>query len=282
MRLTKVVITDPYLANAFELELHYLRSFDVDRLIAGFRETKGLFTKAQKYPGWESTEIRGHTLGHFMKALAQAYAQTRDSSLLDKLQYIVCELSLCQFEDGYLSAFPETLFDNVENKKPAWVPWYTMHKIVAGLIEIYHVTQSSEAYRIVEKLGDWVANRTSRWSKELQATVLKVEYGGMNDCLYDLYKITGYRRHLDAAHQFDELPLFCDMAQKTDWAVVLDSGFLGKLDWLEYSLKRSLGTGPSNQDQELGTAQVIGTIADIQRYESNSITIRQILKGMMG
>jgi Ser/Thr protein kinase RdoA (MazF antagonist) len=73
----------------------------------------------------------------------------------------------------------------------------------------------------------------------------------------------------------------CDMAQKTDWGVVLESGFLGKLDWLEYNLKRSL-EGHSYQDQELGTAQVTGTITDIQRYESNSITIRRILNGMLG
>lgn len=214
--LDQVTLTGEYQVNAFEKEIQYLRSYDVDRLLAGFRETKGLAPKAEKYPGWENTEIRGHTFGHYLKALAQAYSQLRDPALKERLSYIVSELSQCQFSNGYLSAFPETLIDNVEKKQPAWVPWYTMHKIIAGIIAIYHATKSQEAFDIAVRLGDWVASRTSRWSDELQATVLAVEYGGMNDCLYDLYKISGSRKHLDAAHKFDELPLFEAIQQGRD------------------------------------------------------------------
>ncbi|MEK3884360.1 beta-L-arabinofuranosidase domain-containing protein [Paenibacillus sp. PL2-23] len=206
--LDQVRLTEAYHTNAAQKELQYLYSYELDRLLAGFRETKGLEPKAPKYPGWEDTEIRGHTLGHYMTACAQAYAASKDPVMLDRLQYLVAELSQCQLDSGYLSAYPEVLIDNVENRQPAWVPWYTMHKIIAGLISIYHATGSKEAFDVVSRLGDWVASRTSRWTKELQATVLAVEYGGMNDCLYDLYQITGHKRHLDAAHQFDELPLF--------------------------------------------------------------------------
>jgi uncharacterized protein len=206
--LGQVKLTGDYQANAFKKELQYLQDYDPDRLLAGFRETKGLEPKAEKYPGWENTEIRGHTLGHYLTACAQAYAQTKDPELLNRLTYMVSELSLCQFESGYLSAFPETLIDNVENRQPAWVPWYTMHKTIAGLISVYHATHSQAAFDTVTRLGDWAASRTSRWSEELQAVVLSVEYGGMNDCLYDLYKISGSQGHLDAAHKFDELPLF--------------------------------------------------------------------------
>lgn len=214
--LDQVTLTGEYYINAFEKELHYLRSYDIDRLLAGFRETRGLVPKAEKYPGWENTEIRGHTFGHYMTALAQAYSQTKDPAFMEKLLYIVSELSQCQFNSGYLSAFPETLIDNVENKQPAWVPWYTMHKIIAGLITVYHATQSQAALNIVVRLGDWVASRTSLWSDELQATVLAVEYGGMNDSLYDLYKISGSQKHLDAAHRFDELPMFEAIRQGRD------------------------------------------------------------------
>lgn len=206
--LEQVVLTGEYHVNAFAKELQYLNSYDVDRLLAGFRENRGLEPKAEKYPGWEDTEIRGHTLGHFLTACAQAYSNTKDPVMLEKLSYMASELSLCQFESGYLSAFPESLIDNIEKKQPAWVPWYTMHKIIAGLISVYHATQSRIAFDTVVRLGDWVASRTSRWSDELQATVLAVEYGGMNDCLYDLYKISGDQKHLEAAHKFDELPLF--------------------------------------------------------------------------
>lgn len=214
--LNQVTLTGEYHVNAFEKELHYLRSYDTDRLLAGFRETRGLVPKAEKYPGWENTEIRGHTFGHYMTALAQAYSHTNEQALMEKLSYIISELSECQFDSGYLSAFPETLIENVEKKQPAWVPWYTMHKIIAGLISVYHATQLQVAFDIVVRLGDWVASRTSRWSDELRATVLAVEYGGMNDCLYDLYKISGSLKHLEAAHQFDELPLFEAIQQGRD------------------------------------------------------------------
>ncbi|MDQ0110692.1 glycoside hydrolase family 127 protein [Paenibacillus harenae] len=214
--LERVVLTGAYHVNAFAKELDYLKSYNIDRLLAGFRTNRGLEPKAEIYPGWENTEIRGHTLGHYLTALSQAYANTKDPVLLEKLAYLSSELAQCQFESGYLSAFPEKLIDNVENRQPAWVPWYTMHKIIAGLISVYRATGSKVALDTVVRLGDWVASRTSRWSDELQATVLAVEYGGMNDCLYDLYKITGDAKHLDAAHKFDELPLFEATAQGRD------------------------------------------------------------------
>ncbi|MFD2701180.1 beta-L-arabinofuranosidase domain-containing protein [Paenibacillus shunpengii] len=214
--MNQVHLTGEFHINAFAKELDYLHSYDLDRLLAGFRENRGLPPKAGKYPGWEDTEIRGHTLGHFMTACAQAYEQTSDPDLLKKLEYIIAELAQCQFESGYLSAFPESLIDNIEKRQPAWVPWYTIHKLIAGLIAVYQGTQLADAKRIVCKLGDWVALRTSRWSHELQTIVLSVEYGGMNDCLYDLFKISSDPKHLEAAHKFDEIPLFKAIAQGAD------------------------------------------------------------------
>ncbi|MBP1907536.1 DUF1680 family protein [Paenibacillus turicensis] len=206
--MNQVQMTDTYISNAFDKEYRYLKNYELDRLLSAFRQTRGLAPKAANYPGWENTEIRGHTLGHYMTAIAQAYLNSHDSEFLDKINYILDDLEICQFESGYLSAFPEQLFDNVENKQPAWVPWYTMHKIIAGLGAIYKVTQHATAYKIVSQLGDWVYNRSSAWSPEVHQQVLSVEYGGMNDCLYELYKITKNENHLFAAHQFDELTLF--------------------------------------------------------------------------
>ncbi|MBS5937642.1 beta-L-arabinofuranosidase domain-containing protein [Clostridium sp.] len=214
--MDKVETLDDYYINSLNKEIEYLKEYDSDRLLAGFFETRGLEPKGTKYPGWESTEIRGHTLGHYLTAIAQAYENSKDEELLNKINYIIDGLSISQFDSGYLSAFPETLFDNVESSKPAWVPWYTMHKIIAGLIDVYKLTDNEKAYDISVKLGEWVYNRTSKWTPQVQNTVLSVEYGGMNDCLYELYKISGNENYIDAAHKFDEVNLFTSIQQGND------------------------------------------------------------------
>jgi DUF1680 family protein len=214
--MSQVQLTDPYLTNAFLKEIEYLKSFNSDKLLSFFRKTKDLPPKAESYSGWEDSEIRGHTLGHYLSALAQVYATTKDSTIYERLQYILEELYLCQFDNGYVSAFPEEFFDRVENGKPVWVPWYTMHKIIAGLNTVYKLTEMETAFKIVSRLGDWVYNRTDKWTPEIQAKVLSVEYGGMNDCMYELFKITKDEKHCCAAHKFDEVSLFTQIYDGKD------------------------------------------------------------------
>lgn len=207
-KINQVKVKDSYYINAFEKEVEYLKSLEIDRLLAGFREVKGLKPKASVYSGWENTEIKGHTLGHYLAAISQAYANSKDEELGKDIGYIIDELADAQLDSGYLFASGEYLFDNIENKKPAWVPWYTMHKIFEGLILAYKYTGNIKAYNIMSRLADWVYNRSSSWDEELNLTVLRVEYGGMNDCLYDVYSYTGKEEHLIAAHKFDEIALF--------------------------------------------------------------------------
>ncbi len=214
--MSQVQLTDSYLTNAFQKEIEYLKSFNCDKLLSFFRKTKELTPKAENYLGWENSEIRGHTLGHYISALAQVYATTKDSEIYNRLQYIFEELSICQFDNGYLSAFPEEFFDRVENGKPVWVPWYTMHKIITGLNTAYKLTEMETAFKLVSNLGDWVYNRTNKWTKETQEKVLSVEYGGMNDCMYELYKITKDEKHCIAAHKFDEVTLFTQIHDGKD------------------------------------------------------------------
>lgn len=214
--LKSVKLTDSYYVNALEKEIAYLKAFNADKLVAGFREVNNMRPKAEKYAGWEVTEIRGHSLGHYMTAVAQAVGATGDVELKEKLAYIVSELKESQLKSGYLSAFPEVLFENVENKKPCWVPWYTMDKIIAGLTAAYRLAGIEEALDVVKKLGDWVYSRTSKWTKEMQDTVLAVEYGGMNEAMYDLYKVTKDEKHADAAHKFDEIYLFEEIEKGND------------------------------------------------------------------
>lgn len=207
--LNEVEVTEPYLKNAFQLEKNYLLQLSADRLLAGFYEIAGKTPKAERYPGgWENADIAGHTMGHYITALAQAYAATGEKSFLERLQYVLEGLNECQAESGYLSAFPEALFDNLEQEKTAWVPWYTMHKILSGLIRVYQLAAIPNALSMAVRLGSWVAARVNRWDEAMKTRVLATEYGGMNDCLYELYKETGKIEYMLAAEKFDEIPLF--------------------------------------------------------------------------
>lgn len=251
LAISEVTVTDPYYANSLDKEIDYLLMLDADRLLAGFRETAGYAAKMpdaerkeymknkQRYPGgWEDALIGGHTLGHWLTAMAQACVNKGTSAedkaaLKSRLDYVIAALKDCQDKtagteyEGYLFGAKlvsttdlDIQFDNVEKNltnigTQAWVPWYTMHKIQAGLICAYELTGSETAYTVAKKLGDWTVSRVSRWSDVTQNTVLGIEYGGMNDCLYDLYAIVKAKegeaaaeKYAEAAHRFDETTLF--------------------------------------------------------------------------
>ena len=208
--MQNVTLLDKYEQNAFNKEVEYLKSLEPDRLMRGFGDISGRKINAEKYGGWETSAIQGHTLGHYLTAVSQAYATSKDEELKKITDYMISVLKGCQLKNGYLHAIPESHYDQIEsgNTSGTWVPWYSMHKILAGLVDVYAFTGNKDALKIASKLGDWVYSRTSKWTPEMQQTVLNVEFGGMNDCLYNLYKHTRNEKHLSAAHSFDEMSLF--------------------------------------------------------------------------
>ncbi len=208
--MNKVTLLDNYEKNAFAKEVAYLKSLDADRLLRGFCDNAGIEWSAEKYGGWETSAIQGHTLGHYLTAVAQAYSYSADEELKVITDHMVSILAQCQGENGYLAAIPESHYEQIENGNTSgtWVPWYSLHKILSGLIDVYTFTGNEQALTVASRLGNWVYSRTSKWTPEMQKTVLNVEYGGMNDCLYNLYKYTRSENHLSAAHSFDELTLF--------------------------------------------------------------------------
>ncbi|MBE6774201.1 MAG: hypothetical protein E7544_08250 [Ruminococcaceae bacterium] len=200
-----------YEADCFKLEIKYLLSLNENRLLRGFCDIAEISCDSPLYGGWETSAIQGHTMGHYLTALSQAYASAGDVRLLTKIRRILSVLGKCQNkESGYLAAIPEEHYIKLEKGdiSDTWVPWYSMHKILSGLISAYELTSEADALEIASRLGDWVYSRTSAWTPEIQKTVLNIEYGGMNDCLYRLYSHTKSPNHLSAAHAFDELPLF--------------------------------------------------------------------------
>ena len=217
--MNEVEILDSYEKNAFSLEVKYLKKLDADKLLRGFCDIAGVESEAQKYGGWETSAIQGHTLGHYLTAVSQGYKTSGDKELKAIADHIIDVLSLCQSsESGYLSAIPESHYLQLEsgNTSGTWVPWYTMHKVMAGLINAYKFTENEKALEVASRLGDWVYSRTSQWDENTQKTVLNIEYGGMNDCLYELYKYTKNENHLSAAHSFDEMALFEQLYNKED------------------------------------------------------------------
>jgi len=138
--LGSVRLLDGPFKTALELNGKYLLSLDADHLLSGFRKNAGLRPKAPAYGGWEGMGVAGHSLGHYLSALAQYYAATGDRRFLDRLNYIVDELAECQAQDptGYVAAIPDgkAIFEGLKQRgghMEGWVPWYTMHKLMAGL-----------------------------------------------------------------------------------------------------------------------------------------------------
>ncbi len=226
----QVELLDPYLKHAFSLEREYLLALKADRLLAGFRETAGLSTKgALRYGGWENGLIGGHTMGHFLSAISRAavsggVSPEERQALTEKTKYVIDALQECQEhskgEKGFLfggtltdPSHVEGQFDCVQRGEAdiwtqAWVPWYTMHKILAGILDVYKNMAYEPALQVAVALGNWVCNRALSWDEEVRRQVLAIEYGGMNDVLYELYDITGEERFAKAAHVFDEEELF--------------------------------------------------------------------------
>lgn len=223
--MDEVEILDDYYLAAQTSDIAFLKKFDNDRMLARFRETAGLDTKgAQAYGGWETSLLAGHSVGHYLTAAAQAVKTTGDTELKDKLAAIIAGLAECQDKVGTGFIFGaqmedkskiELQFDILEGKETGntWVPWYNMHKVMAGLVDTYKYAGNEQALEVAKKLGDWVYNRVSKWDSGTQARVLGTEYGGMNDCLYELYAVTKDRNHLEAAHKFDETSLFQTIAK---------------------------------------------------------------------
>lgn len=251
--LDQVQITDAYQQNLFNKDMTYLiTTLDSDRLLAGFKAVSQGTNPTNLYGGWENTNIRGHSMGHWLSAMAHAYQQamggdtTLAGQIKTKLDDVISKLKTYQLSSGFLFASPISEFDAFEAGTGGWVPYYTMHKILAGLIDVYILEQNADALTVATKLGDWIYNRTSSWSASAKSKVLGNEYGGLNDALYELYKITNNANHLTAAHVFDDTGLFTTLAGGTDnlsgkHANTTIPKFIGALN--RY---RTLGSGESS------------------------------------
>ena len=178
----------------------FLKAVDADRLLAGFRAQAGLSAKAERYGGWEAKDITGHSLGHYLSAIAMA-------GMTDRVEYVVDELAACQQAngDGYVAPMPKRLYEQVHachieangfGLNGVWVPTYTLHKIFAGLRDAHRYVGNRKALEIERKLGDWLDRILAGLSDEQIQKMLVCEHGGMNEVLADLTADTGDERYL--------------------------------------------------------------------------------------
>tara|TARA_R110002020_G_scaffold174704_1_gene366192 strand:+ start:7650 stop:10730 length:3081 start_codon:yes stop_codon:yes gene_type:complete len=225
---------------------------------------------AQPLGVWDSqeTKLRGHATGHYLTAIAQAFAGTgHDPSLQEKfaakMEYMVNTLHhLAQLSGhpreiggdyvadptqvppgpgktdydsalgeadirtdywnwgvGFISAYPPDQFIMLENgatyggqKTQIWAPYYTLHKILAGLLDVYDVSGNEKALDIAKGMGNWVHARIGRIPTETLISMwnryIAGEFGGMNEVMARLYRVTEERRYLEVAQLFDNIKVF--------------------------------------------------------------------------
>ncbi|MEQ4304625.1 beta-L-arabinofuranosidase domain-containing protein [Plantactinospora sp. B6F1] len=218
------LLAGPFQANAGRTQA-YLTFLDPDRLLHTFRLNYGLSSSATPCGGWESpsTELRGHSTGHLLTALAQAYANTGQAAFRTSGDYLVAQLAICQnrataagYNAGYLSAYPEGFIDRVEARQQVWAPYYTLHKIMAGLLDMHLLAGNAQALDVLTRMASWVKFRNDRLSQTQRQNMLDTEFGGMNEVLTNLYQLTGNPDHLSTARYFDHAEIFDPLAANTD------------------------------------------------------------------
>jgi len=218
--LEDVRLLDGPFKRAQDLDRAYLKSLEPDRLLHNFRVAAGLPSQAKPLGGWEEPkgELRGHFVGHYLTACSLMYAATGDEALRDCARAIVTGLAECQKKigSGYLSAFPEEFIDRVEARQRVWAPWYTLHKIYAGLVDAYVHCGDKQALEVVRGMADWAIARTDRLSDEQMERMLGTEHGGMNDTLAELYAVTGEEKYLKLSRRFNHKAVLDPLTRRED------------------------------------------------------------------
>jgi len=206
---------------AAEVNRKYLKTLPPDRLLHTFRLAAGLPSSAEPLGDWEKPdcELRGHFAGgHYLSACALAFASSGDEELKRNGDLMVAELAKCQAQhkNGYLSAFPQELFDRLRDGVNVWAPFYTIHKVMAGHLDMYTLAGNEQALDTVEKIAGWVRSWSDPLSEQQMQRVLLVEYGGIGEVLANLYGVTGKAEYLNLAKRFDKKGFFDPLAAHRD------------------------------------------------------------------
>ena len=244
--LEEVTLLDGPFRTALETNNKLLLQYDTDRLLTPFIRQAGLHTqKGGKYynwttkhptfPNWGQSDwsLEGHVGGHYLTALALAYAATDDATtkkaMKDRLDYMLEVLKDCQDQfdgntegmEGFLGGQPiNQIWTGLYKRDLApfkqyggWVPFYCEHKVLAGLRDAWLYTDSELARDLFRRLCDWSVNVVSKLTDSEMQDILGWEHGGMNEPLADAYLLFGDVRYLNAAKKYSHRYMLDGMAQ---------------------------------------------------------------------
>jgi len=222
------LLASPF-TKAMQLDSAYLLSLSADRLLYRFYKNAGLPVKDSIYGGWESDGLSGHTLGHYLSAASMMYVSTGNAEFKKRIDYIVAELERCQLarKTGYIGAIPkeDSIFGKVAKGEikssgfdlnGGWSPWYTVHKVMAGLCDAYLYCNNNKALKLVTGMADWTYNTVNHLPDSTRLKMLNCEYGGMNDVLANIYSFTGNKKYLDLSYKFYDEFVMGKLAQRID------------------------------------------------------------------
>ena len=192
-RLDEVKLLPSRFQENMKRDSAWIASIDVNRLLHSFRNNAGVFTSKEggymtvkKPGGWESLDcdLRGHITGHLLSAMANLQMKAKADSLVQGLAEVQR-----QYGTGYLSAFGEGLIDRNIQGKSVWAPFYTLHKIVQGLIDQYTLCGNATALEVAKGMGQWAYNKLTPLDDATRRRMIRNEFGGFNEAMYNLYAI---------------------------------------------------------------------------------------------
>jgi DUF1680 family protein len=199
----------------------YMLRLGTDRLLHNFRVNAGLPSNAVPLGGKESPTSpgRGHWVGHYLSACALLYGSTGDAEIKARGAALVAGIAECQAKlgtSGYVSAFPETAFTRLEYGQQMSSPFYTLHKLMAGLLEMHEAGGNAQALDVVVKMAGWVDGWTALRSEERMQEILNQEFGGMGEVLYNLAAVTNDNRWAQVGDRFQKKVFLRPLLERKD------------------------------------------------------------------
>ena len=227
--LGDVTLLEGPLKKARDLNINTLLKYDCDRLLAPYLKEAGLTPKGKSYPNWDGLD--GHVGGHYLTAMA-INAATGDKECQKRMEYFISELQACadanaknhpEWGKGYVGGVPgsDRIWGNFKkgNFGPyygAWVPFYNIHKMYAGLRDAWVYCGNEQAKQLFLGFCDWAIDLTAGLTDAQVERALDTEHGGMNEVLADAYAITGEQKYLDVARRFSHRRLLNPLMQRRD------------------------------------------------------------------